>query len=65
MAGEAALIEALKSEQLYAAGLDFVEQELLPASSPLARMAYVVALPHIGSASHETCDTMAQHAIEA
>ena len=40
---EAALIEALKAGQLRAAGLDVFEQE-----PSLARMANVVALPHIG-----------------
>lgn len=61
---EAALIEALEQGQLRAAGLDVFAQEPLPADSPLPRMANVVTLPHIGSATHETRTAMAQHAVD-
>ncbi|MDR5907558.1 D-glycerate dehydrogenase [Franzmannia qiaohouensis] len=61
---EAALIEALESGQLHAAGLDVFEQEPLAADSPLPHMANVVALPHIGSATHETRTAMAQRAVD-
>jgi phosphogluconate 2-dehydrogenase len=61
---ESALIEALKSGQIRAAGLDVFEQEPLPADSPLPKMANVVALPHIGSATHETRTAMAQRAVD-
>ncbi|MEG3078271.1 D-glycerate dehydrogenase [Halomonas sp. 5021] len=60
---EAALIHALESGAIQAAGLDVFEQEPLAASSTLPTMANVVALPHIGSATHETRDAMAQRAV--
>ncbi len=47
-----------------AAGLDVFEQEPLSASSPLLHMPNVVALPHIGSATHETRNAMAQRAVD-
>ncbi|UQI39263.1 2-hydroxyacid dehydrogenase [Vreelandella venusta] len=61
---ENALIDALENGTIQAAGLDVFEQEPLPSSSPLAKMPNVVALPHIGSATHETRDAMAQRAVD-
>lgn len=61
---EAALIHALENSVIQGAGLDVFEQEPLPASSPLPKMPNVVALPHIGSATHETRDAMAQRAVD-
>ena len=61
---ENALIHALENGVIHAAGLDVFEQEPLPASSPLPKMRNVVALPHIGSATHETRDAMAQRAVD-
>jgi len=61
---EAALIEALHNGTIRAAGLDVFEQEPLRADSPLLKMNNVVALPHIGSATHETRYAMAQRAVE-
>lgn len=51
---EKALIEALESKHLLAAGLDVFEKEPLSQDSPLILMENVVLLPHIGSATHET-----------
>lgn len=56
---ENALIAALKNGQIHAAGLDVFEQEPLATDSPLLSLANVVALPHIGSATHETRYNMA------
>lgn len=61
---EAALIEALEAGRIRAAGLDVFEREPLPADSPLPHMTNVVALPHIGSATHETRTAMAQRAVD-
>jgi glyoxylate/hydroxypyruvate/2-ketogluconate reductase len=61
---EAALIEALKNGTIRGAGLDVFEHEPLPADSPLLAMKNVVALPHIGSATHETRHAMARNAAE-
>lgn len=61
---EAAMIQALEDGTLHAAGLDVFDAEPLPADSPLARMSNVVALPHIGSATHETRTAMAQRAVD-
>jgi glyoxylate/hydroxypyruvate/2-ketogluconate reductase len=61
---EAALIEALRDGTILGAGLDVFEREPLPADSPLLQMKNVVALPHIGSATHETRHAMARCAAE-
>ena len=61
---EAALIEALEMGRIQAAGLDVFEQEPLSLESPLPHMSNVVALPHVGSATHETRTAMAQRAVD-
>lgn len=61
---ENALIAALKAGEIHAAGLDVFEQEPLPVSSELLRLPNVVALPHIGSATHETRYNMAATAVD-
>lgn len=61
---ESALIEALETGQIRGAGLDVFEREPLPADSALLQMSNVVALPHIGSATHETRTAMAQRAVD-
>ena len=61
---EAALIDALRAGTIRGAGLDVFEQEPLAADSPLLQMKNVVALPHIGSATHETRHAMARCAAE-
>ncbi|MDX5629308.1 MULTISPECIES: glyoxylate/hydroxypyruvate reductase GhrB [unclassified Brenneria] len=61
---ESALIEALSNGTIHAAGLDVFVQEPLPVDSPLLSLPNVVALPHIGSATHETRYAMAACAVD-
>lgn len=60
---EAALLHALDADQIRAAGLDVFATEPLPVESPLRTHPKVVALPHIGSATHETRYAMAEMAV--
>jgi len=61
---EAELIQALREGVIRAAGLDVFEREPLPANSPLLTLPNVVALPHIGSATHETRHAMVVCAVD-
>ncbi|MGH8782624.1 2-hydroxyacid dehydrogenase [Paraburkholderia sp.] len=61
---EAALIDALQAGTIHGAGLDVFAHEPLTADSPLLTLSNVVALPHIGSATHETRHAMARCAAE-
>lgn len=56
---EAALLASLDAGHLRAAGLDVFATEPLPLDSPLRGHPKVTALPHIGSATHETRYAMA------
>jgi gluconate 2-dehydrogenase len=55
---EAALIEALQNGTIRGAGLDVYEKEPL-SDSPLFKLSNAVTLPHIGSATTETRQAMA------
>lgn len=61
---ETALVEALKSGKILAAGLDVFEKEPIGKSHPLLSMPNAVTLPHIGSATSETRDEMARLAVQ-
>ncbi|MHB9838797.1 2-hydroxyacid dehydrogenase [Paraburkholderia terrae] len=61
---ENALIEALQTGTIHGAGLDVFDKEPVDPNSPLLKMKNVVALPHIGSATHETRHAMARCAAE-
>lgn len=61
---ENALIEALRTGTIHGAGLDVFDREPVDPNSPLLKMKNVVALPHIGSATHETRHAMARCAAE-
>ncbi len=59
---EAALLHALDQGSLRAAGLDVFDTEPLPVDSPLRTHQKVLALPHVGSATHETRVAMSEMA---
>ncbi|AZF19818.1 Glyoxylate reductase [Pseudomonas sp. R4-35-07] len=60
---EPALIQALQTQRIRGAGLDVYEKEPL-AESPLFQLSNAVTLPHIGSATHETREAMANRALD-
>ena len=57
---ERALVKALRNEWVAGAALDVFENEPLPKNSPLLKFDNVVLVPHIGSATRETRDKMAE-----
>jgi glyoxylate reductase len=58
------LIEALRSETIWGAGLDVTNPEPMHADNPLLQMHNVAVLPHIGSATVEARNGMARLAAE-
>ncbi|MDQ7844308.1 MAG: D-glycerate dehydrogenase [Armatimonadota bacterium] len=61
---QAALVEALRTRTIYAAGLDVFEQEPIAPDDPLLTLDNVVVAPHIASASIPTRTRMATLAAE-
>jgi len=61
---ETALVAALEAGKFRGAGLDVFEKEPLPGDSPLLALPNLVALPHIGSATHEARELMARTAAD-
>lgn len=61
---EEALYDALKNNDIWAAGLDVFDQEPVRLDHPLLELPNVVVLPHIGSASKNTRIKMAMVAAE-
>ena len=61
---ESALIEALQTKTIRAAGLDVYEVEPLPMDSPLLKLDNVLLSPHVGSATVETRYAMAKCAVD-
>ncbi|MEM7479513.1 MAG: D-glycerate dehydrogenase, partial [Planctomycetota bacterium] len=57
-----ALIHALRSNQIFAAGLDVCTPEPLPADNPIQTLDNCIILPHIGSATAATRNAMAERA---
>ena len=54
------LIEALKAETIWGAGLDVTNPEPMKADNPLLEMENVAILPHIGSATIEARNEMSR-----
>lgn len=61
---QTALVEALKSGKIAAAGLDVFEEEPLDPGSPLASMDNVVLTPHLAASSEEAMERMAVQVAE-
>ncbi len=59
-----ALTEALTRRTIYAAGLDVTDPEPLPRDHPLLRLDNVIIAPHLGSATDQTRQRMAEMSIE-
>jgi glyoxylate reductase len=59
-----ALYEALKNEEIAYAALDVTDPEPLPADHKLLQLLNVLVTPHIGSATYETRNRMADLAVQ-
>ena len=57
-----ALVDALKANQIFGAGLDVCTPEPLPIAHPLLGLQNCLVLPHIGSATANARDAMAERA---
>ena len=60
----AALTEALQERRIYAAALDVTEPEPLPRDHPLLKLDNVIIAPHLGSATEQTRQKMAEISVE-
>jgi glyoxylate reductase len=60
----AALTAALQSRQIYAAALDVTDPEPLPRDHPLLKLENVIIAPHLGSATEQTRQKMAEISVE-
>lgn len=61
---QAALYDALKSNQIFSAALDVTDPEPLPMDNPLLGLENCLIVPHLGSASQRTRDLMSLLAAE-
>jgi glyoxylate reductase len=59
-----ALTEALAARRIYAAALDVTDPEPLPRDHPLLRLENVIITPHLGSATEQTRQRMAEISVE-
>ena len=58
-----ALVETLQNGGIYAAALDVTEPEPLPRDHPLLALDNLVIIPHLGSATHQTRQIMAERSV--
>jgi len=58
------LVEALKDNEIFAAGLDVMTPEPLPTSHPLTTLDNCVLIPHLGSATIQTRTIMSKMTVE-
>jgi glyoxylate reductase len=61
---ESYLIEALRSKEIWGAGLDVTNPEPMAKDNPLLSMDTVTVLPHVGSGTMEAKDGMSRMAAE-
>ena len=61
---EAALVDALRSGRVWAAGLDVFEQEPLPLDSPLRAFDNVILTPHVSANSEESVADLYRSGVE-
>lgn len=61
---QAALTEALRNGEIFAAGLDVTDPEPMSADDPLLSLPNCVVAPHIASATRETREAMAEIAAD-
>lgn len=57
-----ALVEALRAHKIFAAGLDVCDPEPLPTDNELLQLRNCIVLPHIGSATVQARNAMAERA---
>src|SRR5215212_5915612 len=60
----AALVEALEGRWIAGAALDVTEPEPLPRDHPLLRLENAIIVPHLGSATRQTRQAMAQMTVD-
>ena len=58
-----ALLATLQNGGIYAAALDVTEPEPLPRDHPLLALNNLVIIPHLGSATHQTRQVMAERSV--
>jgi glyoxylate reductase len=59
-----ALTEALATRRIYAAAVDVTDPEPLPRDHPLLRLDNLTITPHLGSATEQTRQRMAEISVE-
>ncbi len=64
LVNEPALIQALRNQEIWGAGLDVTNPEPMESDNPLLQMENVAVLPHIGSATFKARTGMARLAAE-